>query len=527
MKFKRRWLIVGTLTTHTPLHIGSGENADRDEPRNEKTKERLKIAGVARNKQGTPYIPSSTLKGNLRAWSNESGLNSHSRELFGSEDTKSPDAIGGKAEFLDAHATFHKPFKQQLPYWDETRWTAVTASTAINRNTRTVLEDHLFHQEFVPPGVVFEVRIGGQDAEGDDDDELIELLALLEGFKHGEVSLGAETANGWGLFGWDLTDVRFLAAADVTAWLSSEATGAGYEMLSPVSPEVVAQYRQRADARVANNGSNCYVELAIALKFDTNFLVNDPCRAKSEDKYDHVPLLDEHDLPLLPARSFRGALRSQAERILRTIGGDRAACQLGANECQPIYQKAGVKTLCMACQLFGAPGWRSPVRVTPFTPISNDAQEAGTTFHQEFVAIDRFKGGGADKLKFNAESVYGATLKGKIGLDLDALTGTGAEEWAVGLLALTLRDLSEGDVTFGFGAGKGYGSCIGKIESFKLPQVIPPGFLIGIGNDLQIDDLKTIVVTAAPKDVEPFGLAIGIWLENLSQQCGALLKQQI
>ena len=30
---------------------------------------------------------------------------------------------------------------------------------------------------------------------------------------------------------------------------------------------------------------------------------------------------------------------------------------------------------------------------------------------------------------------------------------------AAGLLALTLRDLLEGDVTFGFGAAKGYGAC--------------------------------------------------------------------
>jgi CRISPR/Cas system CSM-associated protein Csm3 (group 7 of RAMP superfamily) len=523
-------MIAGTLTTYTPLHIGSGETIERERLINEKTNELIKISAIATNKDRKPYLPASTVKGNLRAWADESGLRTHIEPLFGSEDSKDPSAIGGKAEFLDAHAVSHLPFQQQPPYWDEERLTGVTASTAINRNTKTVIEDHLFHQEYVPAGVTFDVRIGGQDSESDSDDELIELLALLEGFNQHEVSLGADTANGWGLFNWDLTDVHILDSAGVTAWLTSGATNAGYEMLPSVSPDALADYEQKAQALAANNGSQNYVELDVALKFDSNFLVNDPSRAKKRgeqdrDKFNHTSLLNENGLVLLPPRSFRGALRSQAERILRTIGGDNVACQLGSsNECKPIYQKTKVENLCMACQLFGAPGWRSPVHVTPFAPISNDAQEAGTEFRQEFVAIDRFKGGGADKFKFNAKSRFIPMLKGKIGLDLEALKGTGVEEWALGLLALTLRDLIEGDITFGFGASKGYGSCTATIESFT--HTVPDEFLKGFDGVFEIEHLEAIDITSRPKDDEPFGFALGIWLENLEQKCKAILNQQ-
>ena len=104
MNFKRRWLIVGTLTTLTPLHIGSGEIADRKGPVNETTKEPVKISGIASNKDSKPYLPGSTLKGNLRAWASESGLAVHVESLFGSADARDPNAIGGKAEFLDAQA---------------------------------------------------------------------------------------------------------------------------------------------------------------------------------------------------------------------------------------------------------------------------------------------------------------------------------------------------------------------------------------------------------------------------------------
>ncbi len=69
------------------------------------------------------------------------------------------------------------------------------------------------------------------------------------------------------------------------------------------------------------------------------------------------------------------------------------------------------------------------------------------------VAIDRLHGGAAEGLKFNVEFVMTPTLDGVLTLDLMRIA-----PWGLGLLALTLRDLVEGDVTFGFGASKGYGA---------------------------------------------------------------------
>lgn len=73
---------------------------------------------------------------------------------------------------------------------------------------------------------------------------------------------------------------------------------------------------------------------------------------------------------------------------------------------------------------------------------------------QEFVAIDRFTGGAKDQAKFNALALYRPVLEGCLRVHTPALSQNG---WA--LLALTLRDLKEGDITFGFGAAKGYGTC--------------------------------------------------------------------
>jgi hypothetical protein len=77
---------------------------------------------------------------------------------------------------------------------------------------------------------------------------------------------------------------------------------------------------------------------------------------------------------------------------------------------------------------------------------------------QEFVAIDRFTAaGGMDNRKFNAEGCWQPQLKGAVTIDLERLEKLGDPTPSLGLLALVLRDLADGDLSFGWGAGKGYG----------------------------------------------------------------------
>ena len=85
------------------------------------------------------------------------------------------------------------------------------------------------------------------------------------------------------------------------------------------------------------------------------------------------------------------------------------------------------------------------------------------------VAIDRFTGGGVDKLKFAAEGTYQPTLTGKIMLDLKRLQNAGAGDWVALLLLWTLRDLVEGDIRFGHGKSKGFGHCTGSINVSGVP----------------------------------------------------------
>jgi len=77
----------------------------------------------------------------------------------------------------------------------------------------------------------------------------------------------------------------------------------------------------------------------------------------------------------------------------------------------------------------------------------------------DFLAIDRFTGGGREGAKFDALALW----RPSFGIRLH-LENPGA--WELGWLALTLRDLADGFVPVGFGAAKGFGRA--QVESLAV-----------------------------------------------------------
>lgn len=459
-EFKNRWLVEGTLTTLGPLHIGTGDwiepKGGWDVPKDnwlriDKPSEKAKFAkvsGLMRDHAGRPYIPGSTLKGCVRSWleSKFSEKDAVVRRSFGYQDAGTKgDGRGGRWEFLDARMPDGKTVATQI-----------TAQTAIDRVTRTADDRKLFHCEVTPAGTEFLVRIAGQNLE---DEEVALLVEAMEGFndESGAIAVGAGSADGWGRMKWVRTGLRKLTPDKLEEHLA--AGRLAYEGL-PV-------FEGTLPAAGVQKSAGAKIRIKVELRFDGAFLVNDPKRCKTKhdkkesDLPNHAPLRDERNEVYLPAASFRGAFRSQAERIFRTLGF------------QGLMNPSGRAALSMpevralrdpVSRLFGASGWRSPISISDFKLAKNDTR---IVKRQEFVAIDRFTGGGAEHLKFNAEYVLRPVFHGTIEIDLDALMRAGVGGWGLGLLAFTLRDLREGDITFGFGAAKGYGACRGRITEVK------------------------------------------------------------
>jgi CRISPR/Cas system CSM-associated protein Csm3 (group 7 of RAMP superfamily) len=450
--FKNRWRIQGEFTTVSPLHIGNGDVTTR-------TPEYLQgveISAVLTDHRGCAYIPATSLKGSLRAWLEAVGA-PNIRALFGTQDE------GGKAEIWDAPVLRSPNPPPQDRAWHSGRVTQVAAAVALDRSTRTAVDKKLFHYEYVPPGTVFELNICGQDL---DPQEVAILLLALQSFDNAQQppSLGSETGNGWGRFHWKRTQLRYLDADGVRQWLQKADPETGWEapQAAPSSLDSTVEAALKTlRSQFTNADSSLTIEVELA--FNSNFVVNDNSRTgKGREFPDHAPLREwstATQRALLPARSVRGAFRSQAERIFRTIGG------LGPNlNDNGITQPDQLAHLHPVSKLFGTAGWRSPVQFSDFNIVSGQPPAEAS---QDFVAIDRFTGGGADAKKFNALSVYKPVFRGRITADLNALAAAGVDGWGWLLLALTLRDLQEGDITFGFGASKGYASCRGELKSIS------------------------------------------------------------
>lgn len=529
MTFKNRIKIKGTITTVSPLHIGDGEMITKDKWLGKETGGRddqsPEIMTVATDCEGRACIPGKALKGNLRSWlADRAGDSEYILNLIDSvfgtesqEDTEENKTTGGKAEFHNSFVVSPETCSVPEGGWNAVRLTKFKTSASRNRITGTVVNRKLYNLEYVPEGVTFGLTITGQDLE---EDETALLLAACNGFQADEksvpVTIGGNTGDKWGRFEWNLDTIGEIIPDDVMDWVENPDREIGYDALKPVAREKRTHLCKLAEQMVPVESSLLVISSDIV--FDGPFLVNDTERTQKdegaeEDKPDIpdlLPLLDKDGHACLPVSSFRGAFRSQAERILRTLYLN-AACHSTVKPCPAIYDITDVDELCPVCRTLGGAGWKSPVDYTDFQ-LKEDTSEMD--FPQEFVAVDRFTGGAANQAKFNAEPVLRPVLTGEITINLKRI-----KPWMLGLMAYTIRDFMESDVTLGFGSGRWYGI----IKQFKLNSIR----IHGLESATEIrDKLAEFGVTADMVNALNTGQVPGQQVQNLFTSLNSELWNQ-
>ncbi len=462
-----RWIVEGELELVTPLHVGNGLDAEIEIQAEEQSKmDSVWIADLALDQAGQPYIPGASLKGALRALARQSNLLPQLEQLFGSQ--VGDRTLAGQAEFLCAWCS-HQPREKET----------VQARNAIDRATGSAQDKKLFRTRLTLAGTRFKLRIVVQSAS---EEEICHLLALLDHMvSDPSFSLGAQRNH-------DLGRVRafgkFRTASfgheQARAWLDEISKGEAISWWQ-LAKEVTLSTSQAGKASVAPT-------IDLRLDFHTPFLVRQQGLRTERDAEgrkldaDTVPRRTANGRIGLPASSLRGRLRSQSERILRTLGCDvpQGHAALAHRKGEPHEDLASV--------LFGSAGWRGIIGAGDCVVVGDPA-----VVRQEMVAIDRFTGGGKDGAKFDVDYVECPTLEGTIRLDLlrlkaARLTGGQTALWpGLGLITLLLRDLAEGDVAFGYGVSKGYGQC-------RAPQLL--------------DDWRSQLQTLFPEQDEPLSHAL-------------------
>lgn len=497
-----RYELTVHLVTDSPLHSGG---IDEVVDRSRDPKERATVARrFARDGLGRPVLTGRSVKGALRAacqrfreeHGDAVGLTERElRQLWGDDGTR---GAGSAAPLRASAITVHtvelptegcqrdKEHKIVLP---------TRMGNAIDRYWGSAGDTALFEHEYLPRGKELALTItaeaglpdGVEVPQGDvappGPEQVEKLFTLIIGLiKDGRVAFGGRQNAGWGRVAlsdsekaWTLTKAEPGSRTGLEEWLS----GAGGRLV---------------DVDPVDCGGNGRMRIEITWDSPTGILVAEPPQdddsqedsdagaadgsageaedADSEETKPARPLRagpEETDPIVLPGSSVRGALRTRATRIARTIllakkDPNTEADWSGAGVHEQLVQDPS-----LVRDLFGSTTHRGALTVLD-TLAAKDGPSRKVTHN----AGDRWTGGVADGALYS-EEVYDSTWNSIVlELDLDRLltnAKAGLEETsgredsqgedrsraAFCLLGLVLAELAAGTLPLGSRGTRGMG----------------------------------------------------------------------
>ncbi|MEN9224248.1 MAG: RAMP superfamily CRISPR-associated protein, partial [Thermostichus sp. DRC_bins_24] len=277
-KITSRWRIKGTLVAETPLHVGGiGQDPIVD-------------LSLAMDGQGNYYIPGTSLAGALRGWMSGSNGSQKSEieKLWGFQP---PKGDGGHASFIVV---------EDAPI--ESHFTEIRDGVGIDRVTGTAAEGIKFDRAVLPKGtqIPLELTIEDPDRHLASSELALDTLIALES---GEISLGGAKTRGLGrvkLKNLQVIEQDFSSFKGMLQTLRGEG--------DPVE--------------LNRKGSSARPRMGMTIHWQPI----GPVMVKAEaegNTVDMLPLTSRVEggslAFVIPGSSIKGSLRSQAERILRTL----------------------------------------------------------------------------------------------------------------------------------------------------------------------------------------------------------------
>ncbi len=494
-----RYELTVHLVTDAPLHSGGIDDVvDRSRDPEDRTTVARRFA---RDGRGRPVLTGRSVKGALRAacqrFREEHGdavgpTERELRQLWGDDGTRG----AGSAPPLRASAitvhTVELPTEGYEGNGEHKIVLPTRMGNAIDRYWGSAGDTALFEHEYLPRGKELALTItaeaglpdGVEVPQGDvappGPEQVEKLFALIIGLiKDGRVAFGGRQNAGWGRVAlsdsekaWTLTKAEPGSWAGLEEWLS----GAGGRSVDVAPVDCGGSGRMRIEitwdsptgilvAEPQDDGSQEEADAADGAPGEAE-------GADSEETKPARPLRagpEESDPIVLPGSSVRGALRSRATRIARTIllakkDPSTVADWSGAGVHEQLAQDPS-----LVRDLFGSTTHRGALTV-----LDTLAAEDGPSRKVTHNAGDRWTGGVADGLLYS-EEVYDSTWNSiVVELDLDRLltnAKAGLEEpdgqkdsrgedrsrAAFCLLGLVLAELAAGTLPLGSRGTRGMG----------------------------------------------------------------------
>lgn len=474
------WHITGQLKLTSGLHIGTGKGGD------------VTDSAVRRNSKGELVIPGRAIGGSLRTLATRLAPRLFAENALcvalkpPTNTGKMHPVCGCVVCALFGTVNFRNDADEghASPLWvyDAMAQSAthIRDGVGIDRRRKTASRNVKFDYEVAPSGTEFALKMRLQPLPEQDVTSLRTLLqATLAEWEAGRGQLGGNVARGLGQFvldGLNIEEERMGSAEALIDYLLHDNPENFRKSTSFKWRDQIKSLQPTTDPHVAQ----AFVKIKFKLNFTDFYLSNDPLVAMLSG-FDHAPLVElihkpKHGVgkPVLSGSSLRGALRSHAEKIARTLAtlhyqddpqsflANCPACDVLQNaKEEPLTScdkrlriddndEVPTVALCLSCQLFGSQRRGSRLWVRDAELVAEGKLGAVDWKVQDFLAIDPFTGGGKEKAKFDAAPLVGQQFQTEITLH-------NPTEWELGWLTLLLRDLHEGYLTLGFGSAKGYG----------------------------------------------------------------------
>ncbi len=391
---------------------------------------------LLKDADGQPFIPGASIAGAARSFLARQSL-PWAEYQEGDEGQVLKRLFGG----ADEKDTMSALIVADAACASEQAWTSIRDGVRVDTQSGSAAAKAKFDVEVVERGTEFKLDLECiiRKGDGDDNNELGKLfLALLHGFKTGDIRLGARTRRGYGrgkVASWEIRDLQMNDPEDVMAWLRGSVWSRPASNSTP--HPLPSDQRQ-------------YFRLEADFILRTSLLIRS---SPSDPEAPDMVHLHSAGEPVVPGTSFAGAFRHRASLIATTIGWSEDAV---SEIFGPVHEQEAKDPQ----GLWASRVWIEEKLVKNVEPRWQDR-----------VAIDRFTGGSLQSALFNEKPIFPICLKDlkkpmphlRLILKLEE-----PEDEEIGLLFLTLRDFWNGHAALGGETSNGRGTFEGFRALFQL-----------------------------------------------------------
>lgn len=515
-KIDTRIIVEGKLIAQTPLHVGGlGTDIGVDLP-------------LAVNGKGDLYVPGTSLAGALRGWMEVAISPDDAEEMWGyQKEKKSDEGIASFVIIEDGAVTLAEGASCEI-----------RDNVGIDRCTGTAAEGIKFDRAILPRGTKIDLRMVvdiGPDSKLGESDVKSHLRALLDRLIAEDIRLGASKTRGLGRLKLEISSIKEqkLSIRDgILSILDKDKGG------NEIGLEGLGKATKTIDEGL---------EIEIQWEPDGPLMVASGHDGMAVDTLPLVSGVNSQLSFVIPGSSIKGALRTQAERIWRTLCGgpvcdesetpnsrQRFLNQLrmpidGNNEHNIVHWVFGAageengKNNSAKSEKGVIPGlgalaiddcytssvrlsyqdWSAVEQAKSDTDLRGAIQNTGipefTNKLQQavHVAIDRWTGGAAEGALYSVLEPHGIEWEPiRISFNLKRIAQD-KKNAALALILLLLRDLAQGRIPLGFGVNRGMGAIkVNKVlmrgPGLKMLDDMDATELVINGENLTKGDLSTI-----------------------------------